>query len=271
MIPLPNVLLVGPTGSGKTTSIRTLVECGMEVFVVFTEPHMEMLSDLPMDRVHWHYITPTTAGWVAMLDKIHTIQQFQWEALAKMTSDPNKSRYDAWFHLVSNFANFQCQRCGQEFGDVTEWGHNRALVIDSLSGINQMAFEFICGGAIAHTQPQWGCAMDLELELIGRKLCYDMKCLYVVTSHLRRQFSELTGERLLLPHVLGSANSAEWPKNFNDVIVAQRRGTEFTWSTAALDVDCKGRNLPIADGLQPHFGPLLQNWWQRTQETGRAT
>ena len=43
-----NVLLMGATGAGKTSSIRTLVEdCGLEVFAIFTEPGMDILADIP--------------------------------------------------------------------------------------------------------------------------------------------------------------------------------------------------------------------------------
>ena len=63
-LPLPssvpgfNVMLCGTTGTGKTHSIRTLVESGIETFVLFTEPGMEVLADLPPEKLHWHYVAP---------------------------------------------------------------------------------------------------------------------------------------------------------------------------------------------------------------------
>ena len=41
------VLLLGETGSGKTYSLRTLLDAGLEVFVIATEPGLlEVLGDL---------------------------------------------------------------------------------------------------------------------------------------------------------------------------------------------------------------------------------
>jgi hypothetical protein len=41
---------MGASGTGKTHSIRTLVDAGLEVFVLFTEPGMEVLADVPADK-----------------------------------------------------------------------------------------------------------------------------------------------------------------------------------------------------------------------------
>jgi predicted ATPase len=43
-------MLLGASGSGKTYSIRTLLDAGLEVFVLFTEPGMEVLADCPRLR-----------------------------------------------------------------------------------------------------------------------------------------------------------------------------------------------------------------------------
>ena len=37
--------------------------------------------------------------------------------------------------------DFTCDRCGESFGDVSTWNTDRAIVVDSLSGLNIMAMD----------------------------------------------------------------------------------------------------------------------------------
>ena len=262
-VPMPNVLLVGDSGSGKTTAIRTIVEAGLETFVIFTEPMMDLLADLPADKLHWRYIPPTTGSWDETLQKLEMMAPLAWDAISKMTNDPLKSKYTQWYNFVHTFAHFHCDRTGQDYGDVTEWGYDRALVIDGLSGVNKLALQFICGSSVAKTLPQWGAAIDLEMGLVAEKLCFDTTCLYVLIAHLDFNKDELTGAIKFVPNALGKANGPELPKSFNDTVHAIRDGQKFRWSTTTYNVDVKGRNLPMADNLPPHFGYLLSAWQKR--------
>ena len=126
--------------------------------------------------------------------------------------------------------------------------------------------QCVTGGSVARTQAQIGAAMDTELGLFGKKLPQDTKCLYVLIAHVRRIFNEQEPGMIRVPHAIGKANAADWPKLFTDSVLCLRQGTEYSWSTAADEFDCAARNLPVATGLPPSFVPLCQNWWQRTQQ-----
>ena len=75
MIPGLKVILMGPPGSGKTHSIRTLIEADLEVFCVLTEPNaintltnLRGASDkykkaLDDNTIHWRFIPPALATW----------------------------------------------------------------------------------------------------------------------------------------------------------------------------------------------------------------
>jgi hypothetical protein len=262
-IPGVNVLLVGSTGSGKTHSIRTLVEQGLEVFVLFTEPGMEVLADIPSDKLHWHYIPPATPDWADMLDSASKINRLPFKMLTEM-GDINKSKYQEFLHVLEALSNFKDARTGKEFGAVDSWDTSRVLVVDSLSGLNIMAMNLVTGSKPVKSMADWGVAMD-NLERLITKLCVDTKCHFVLTAHLERETDENTGASSLMASTLGRKLAPKLPRFFSDVVHVKRDGTKFLWSTATSNVDLKARNLPLLDALPPSFEPIIKSWRSRAE------
>jgi hypothetical protein len=262
-IPGVNVMLLGGTGSGKTHSIRTLVEAGLEVFIIFTEPGMEVLSDLPSDKLHWKYIPPSTADWSDLADSANKINKMSFKSLAEM-GDINKSKYTEFLTLLTTLANFTCDRTGQSYGAVDSWDQSRVLVVDSLSGLNIMAMNLVTGSKPVKSMADWGVAID-NLERLLTKLCTDTRCHFVLTTHLEREVDETTGGSSLMASTLGRKLAPRLPRFFSDVIHVKREGTKFVWSTASTGVDLKARNLPLADNLNPSFLPIIEAWKTKAQ------
>ena len=76
----PGTLLSGPTGTGKTSAIATMVKAGIETFVVVTEPDgAASLIDscdrigAPIDKLHWRESLPGSTGWSQVEDMITKI------------------------------------------------------------------------------------------------------------------------------------------------------------------------------------------------------
>lgn len=260
-IPGVNVLLVGATGTGKTHSIRTLVEQGLEVFVVFTEPGMEVLADISSDKLHWRYIAPATPAWADMLDSANKINKMTFKSLTDL-SDINKSKYTEFLDLLTTLSNFKDDRTGKEYGAVDSWGPERVLVVDSLSGLNIMAMNLVTGSKPVKSMADWGVAID-NLERLITKLCVDTKCHFVLTAHLERETDETTGGTSLMAATLGRKLAPKLPRFFSDVIHVKRDGGKFVWSTASINVDLKARNLPLSDQLIPSFQPIIESWRKR--------
>lgn len=258
-IPGFNMLLAGGTGSGKTHSIRTLLEAGLEVFVLFTEPGQEVLGDLGCeDKLHWHYIPPANVDFTAMIDSAKKINTLNFDALAKLPAI-NKQKYSQFIQVLESLHDFPCDRCGSKFGDVTTWGTNRVLVIDSLSGLNIMAMDLVVGSKPTKSMSDWGVAMD-NLERLIQKLCTDTACHFVLTAHVEPEKDEETGRTSLMVSTLGRKLAPRMPRFFSDVVHAQRAGDKFSWSTATVNADLKARNLPIATGLKPDFHQIVAEW-----------
>jgi len=254
-----NVMLVGATGTGKTYSIRTLLDVGITPFCLFTEPGFEsVLGDLPKDKIHWCYIPPANPSFEAMIDSARKINTLSLKSLSQL-ADINKREYAQFVEVIAALHNFKCARTGEEFGDIGDWGPDRAIVVDSLSGLNIMAMSLVVGSKPVKSMADWGIAMS-NLEALIQKLCTDTRCHFILTAHLERSQDEITGGLTITASVLGKKLAPKIPRFFDDVINCQREGTVFTWSTAALNVDLKARNLPISDKLEPSFVPLINNW-----------
>lgn len=270
MTPLPSdvpgvkVLLAGAVGSGKTHALRTLVEAGCEVFAIFTEPGMEVVADIPSDKLHWKYISPSTVSWAAMLDSAKKLNTLSFKSLAELPHI-NRGEHSEFLDVINTLASFTCDRTGAIFGPVDDLSatKNQVLWIDSLSGLNIMAMNLLAGSKPVKSPGDYGCAMD-NLERLIQKLTTDLKCHVVLTAHLERETDELTGGSTLMISTLGKKLAPKIPRFFSDVINTKRTEKAFTWSTITTNADLKARNVAWAGNLPPSFGPLLEAWKKRT-------
>lgn len=258
MIPGVNTLLMGAPGTGKTHAIRTLVEAGLEVFVLFTEPGMEVLGDTDPEQVHWHYIPPADVGWDTFIKNAKSVNTFDAAALQKMPG-MNKQAYSQFIDVLNVCQDFTCQRCSKEFGSIDQFGTDKVFVFDSLSGLNIMLLDLVVGGKPLRTLPDWGIAMDNEEKFLN-KLCLGTTCHFVLTAHIDRQVDEVLGGIKIMASALGKKLPAQIPRFFSDVIMTVREGDTFTWATASAQADTKARNLPWKDQQDPSFKPIIDNW-----------
>ena len=264
-LPGVNEMLCGASGSGKTHAIRTLVEAGLEVFVLFTEPGMEVLADVPKEKLHWHYIAPASPDFEDMISSATKINTMSFEAITKLP-DINKRKYDEFIQVLVTLSNFKDDRTGQSFGAVDSWDSSRVLVIDSLTGLSLMAMNLVTGSKPVKSLADWGVAID-NLERLITKLCVDTKCHFVLISHLERETDEVTGGTSLMASTLGRKLAPKLPRYFSDVIHVVRKADKFVWSTVTSNVDLKARNIALADNLPPSFAPIIANWRKNAEAT----
>ncbi len=259
-IPGAKVLLIGATGTGKTHSLRTLVDAGLTPFIIFTEPHgINVVQDIPCPKLHYVYIPPVTGSFGEKAADMEKLTKLSWSVMSGMTADPNKPRYTGFMNIYAVLHKFKCERCREEFDDVGTWGNDRVIVLDSYSGVNKMAMQMFTGGSIAKSQPQWGAAMNAELEL-SNKLCTDTKAHYILIAHVERHTDEVYGGTKLVPLALGRKVAPELPILFSDVIHVTREEKDFKWSTATANADLKANNVAISDKIPPTFVPLIDTW-----------
>lgn len=273
----PSFLLLGPPGSGKTDSLATLTEAGLELFVIITEPDgLTSLLDshkrrkLPIDNLHWSTVIPAAAGWSAMNDMVNIIGTTGYEGIQNIKSGVGKAetRKPA-VKLLWTLANFVCERTNQSYGDTSTWGPKRALVIDSMSGLALIAMDLTIGYKPAAHQGEWGVAMNFMEKLII-KMAGDRGCFFGMTAHIEKELNELTGVSQIMASALGRKLAPKLPRFFSEVPLAKRTIVsgvpQFVWSTVEANADLKSRTLPVSAVLPQSFVPIVRAYDERVKQ-----
>lgn len=263
-----NVLLMGPAGTGKTTSIGSLVESGVEVFYLGLEPGLESLLGYFTDKgkpvppnLHWHQVEAQRASFTDLMDTAKKINTMSLESLAKM-SDPNRSKYDQFTKILSALNNFVDDRTGESFGCADTWGPNRALVVDGMAGLARAAMGLVVGGKAVSNQSDWGIAQK-QIETLLFMLTNQLKCHFVLLAHVEREIDPVLGGTKIMISTLGKALGPKLPPMFSDVILTVREGSKFSWDTGSAIADVKSRNLPIAQNQAADFRTIIKKWQSR--------
>lgn len=265
----PSVLLLGPTGTGKTWSLSTLIESGLELFLISTEPNgVDSLLDacqkkeLDLSKLHYAAIQPARTGMAGLKDMANKVSMMNFESLSKLAPSTGR-QHASWITMLTTLDNFVDQR-GVSYGPVEKFDASRALVIDSLSGLNTMAMDITVGDKLSAHVGEWGVAMGLLDKLI-LALTSGLKCTFVLVGHLEREFNEVTGQTALMASTLGKKLAPRLPRFFSEVVLSTRDGVKFGWSTAQIGVDLKPRALPLSDKLEPSFKPVVEAYKKRLE------
>ena len=262
-----NVLIEGATGTGKTHSIGTLVDTGINVRYFAFENGTESLIGYWKDRglpvpanLSIFTVKPASAGWNEMADAAKLVNQLSYDALKK-TSDANRSKYDQYEKFLRTFAS-PVDDLGVKYPPVDAWTVNDALVVDGLTGLGDAAMKAVVGGKFDKDQKDWGLAQNM-VENTLRRLCDACTCHVVLLTHEDRELDPLGGASKITVSTLGAKLAPKIPPMFSDVIRAKRIGKEWFWDTEDALCDLKTRNLPIAGKLPPNFASIINTWKKR--------
>ena len=256
-----SVLLIGNSGTGKTTSIKTLVEAGLEVFVVSTEPStMLVLSDTPKEKLHWVYLPPKASSFTDLQKSVKTFQGMPHGDMLKIQGASESARA-AFLQLYQTLIQFKCERCGKDCGSMENLNQQQALVLDSLSGICSIAVKAQRGLRPSMRLEEYGYIQGYISDLII-KCSTQLQAFFVCIGHVKRLQHEVTGMIESVVDLPGTKLQPEIPKWFTDTVLAKRTQTgEFVWSTVEpFASDLKGRLGSVGKNLAPTFRPLVEKW-----------
>lgn len=265
MIPGTKTLLEGPAGTGKTYALGSMADAGVELFVMFVEESgVESLLRYWIDRghkvppnVHWHVLPRIEQSFEVLQKGAEDVANYSIEALHKMP-DNQRAKHNSFIKLLAACRDFPDDRTGKKFGNVASWGPDRCFVIDALTGVGNVAFSMVTGNKPVKSLTEWMVAQD-QVERFIRQCC-GCNCHFILIAHIEREVDQVFGGTRITVATLGKALPPKIPRMFNDVILTQRAGSEFTWSTASAQADVKASNLPISEKITPGFGQIIDKW-----------
>lgn len=270
----PKIMIEGPSGTGKTYSLGTLVDWAaaqtpaMEVFCLFTENGLESLLGYWRDagkevpsNLHYHVVMTKPLTLASLIDGADKVGKLSYDALTKL-QDGGRSSNNAFHKILTACSNFSDDRTGQKFGSVDSWGSDKIFIIDSLSELGNAAFKMITGNKPTASPADYGVAQSNLMNFL--RLCTQgISATFVITAHVDRQQDEITGGIKLMTKAIGKAMAGDIPQLFSDVIYTVRDGGQWFWDTAASNVDVKTRSLPIASKIKPDFSQIMLKWANR--------
>lgn len=268
----PAVALVGDVGQGKTSVIRSLCEGIPEVFLLSTDPGWEdILGDIPSSKLKVHYVPSYDQDMSTFRATLQDLNTIDTKVLKEMPGR-NRGNYQQLVQLTNVLNKFIDQRTGEDFGDVQTWGPDRAIVLDSLSGLTNMAERLLCGDKAFMN---WGEieGAQFAIEQFVNIMCSGTRAMFVMTAHTRKLVDKNTGAVQLLMDTTGQAVSPKLYRNFSDVVYCHLEMVngkpQGMWDTFSKEVRVKTRNLPLQTNLPADFKPLVQRWKER-QAKGAA-
>lgn len=269
----PNILLMGPAGTGKTYALGTLVEwCaanGKEVFCLFTESGLESLLGFwrdkgkpPPECLHWHQQVTRPMGLTSLMDAADKVGKLSYEAITKL-QDPNRGGdANAFWKILKTLSDFPDDRTGKSFGPADSWDTSRVLVIDGLSELSNAAMKMQIGNKPTASPSDYGVAQNNLMNFL-RLATQGISASFVLIAHVDRETDQITQSTKIMVKAVGKALAGEIPQLFSDVIYAVREGADFYWDTAAYGVDTKTRSLGYRSKIKPDFGQIMDVWKKR--------
>src|SRR3990167_566987 len=269
----PNILLMGPSGTGKTFAIGTLVDWAAanakEVFVLFTENGLETLLGYWRDRgkevpacLYWHQQLTVPLGLKAIMTGAEIVGKSSYEMLTKMQDANRSGDNNSFWKILQSCADFADDRTGKTFSPVDAFGLDKIFVIDSLSELSIAAMKMQVGIKPMAAPQDYGVAQQYIIGFL-RLVTQGVPCTFVITAHVDRILDAVTQETKTMVKSAGKALADEIPPLFSDVIYTVREGDKFYWDTAKYGVDCKTRSLGYRSKIDPNFAQIMELWVKR--------
>lgn len=249
-IPGMRVVVEGAYGAGKTTALRPLLTLHEQRG--WPQPLELFVLDLD----------PNTAGVFVGTDaRICTVRTgAKFDALENLfkkveTGASNETIQTTAFGLsgtrmlsgfLSHFTDFR-DNSGKSWGNVGDWGTNRVLVIDGLTGLSKLIAEGNLGLKPAWTQPDYQRVMNCIASFLDY-VTQNLWCHLFLVAHVEYEQDDLE-RRKISPSTVGRKLSSKIGRGFTDIVLASNAEGKFTWTSTHSQADLAARHLPLGEKL----------------------
>lgn len=210
------LLMMGNSGSGKTSSLAALAAAGYRLFIADFDNGLDILMDeqvlKPEFRKNVNYKLyqdkPIKAG----------------NALVPTAN--------AWVQMTKDMVDWK--ENGVSLGSIFSWGEKDVFVVDSITiGSDRCFDEALKMAGRLSQRPQiqdYGAAVENLLSFFELLYGGTVNCNVVVTAHLQFTGDELSGQRKAYPNVLGQKLALKLPRYFNNMILCEKQTVGNTTS-----------------------------------------
>lgn len=220
-----------------------------------------------MDHIHYKRIQSHPEGLDQLEEIAKKLNTLPW-ASVNVASTVAPKRFTGFMEVIQTLKNFVCDRCGASFGSVLTWQADRAIVLDSVSGLNDIVMGSVAGNSITKSQPQYGTAQTQEMSIIHTLL--QCKPHFICIGHLTRAADD-TGNITVSTDLIGVKLGPGFPKIFGEVYMSYKDGIGFFWDANNGKVSTKSRIFSVQENLnkiKQDFGPIIQRWYALNMPIG---
>jgi len=202
------MLLIGDSGTGKTASLLSLAEAGYNLRIIDFDNGLDIVSSLLSNSKNPEQVAKQIQ-YVTCTDEMKTtkggeiIPKGQPKAYAKALQMMNRWQEDD----------------GTDLGNVSEWGSNDVLVIDSLTFLSNavMRWHLFNVGRIGQPwQSDWLVAQRRVIQTMELLFSTSVTCNIVMTAHIR-YVDIAEGQTQGYPESVGKALPPQIPRYCNTV------------------------------------------------------
>jgi len=270
----PKVVLMGPSGTGKTYSLGTLADWAeankFELAILFTENSTESFLGYFRDKgrepppcIYWHQQLTRPLGLKSLVAMADMVGKLDYEAITKSKDFNRSGENNAFWKILGTCSKFIDDRTGKDLGAADEFPPTRIFAIDSLSELSNAAMKMVIGSKPTAAPPDYGMAQNNLMNFL--RLCTQgMGCPFVMTAHVDRETDPITQATKIMIKAVGKALAGDIPQLFSDTIYTVREGDKFYWDTAAFGVDTKTRSLGYRSKIEPNFAQIFDVWVKRS-------